>query len=233
MDEPSGGAAAAAPPVSRGSGAKEFGPEMGAGEEGLGGEEDKKEAARSSVIKVPVGLPPGSMTRNLMRGGKEAAQATLELHRRYYHERAHVLQEAFRKAGVPEEVVAAVPEALRHCKLCRDRDLPPLRAKVSLKLEVRPNGTLHVDLLFIRLFAEHIDDDDAPLLCPETVVLHMVDEATRFRMGVEVSGKSVGALKAGLNVWVMVFGFPERLETDEESAMLSEPMRVWLELNNF
>ena len=52
----------------------------------------EKESKGLTTVSVPVGLPPGPLVRALFKGGKEAAQATLELHRRYYHERADVLQ---------------------------------------------------------------------------------------------------------------------------------------------
>ena len=55
------------------------------------GEDLREDGDKRVTIKVPVGLPPGSLTKSLFRGGRDAAAATMEIHRRYYHEKASVL----------------------------------------------------------------------------------------------------------------------------------------------
>lgn len=224
------GQATAATGVRSASSTEEFGPELGA-PTALDDKGDGVELDRKKAIRIPVGLPPGGLTRALMKGGKVAAQATLELHRRHYHERAPVLQKAFAQAGVPQEVIDAVPEILKACDMCKDRAPLPPRAVVSLRFDSRPNGTLHVDLLFIRLFVEHSGVETEDGMIPDVTVMHMLDEATRFRIGVELPGKSESSLRGGLFIWMSVFGFPHRLECDEESGMCSEGMKAWLESN--
>ena len=71
---------------------------------------------------------------------------------------------------------------------------------MALKMETRPNGTLHVDLLFIKLLVEHMGEEEDEEAVPEVMVLHILDEATRFRLGQEVPSKSEASLRAGL--WV-------------------------------
>ena len=56
----------------------------------------------------------------------------MELHRRYYHEKAKVLQDAMTKAGVPQAVIDDVPNVLRLCSQCRARGLLPPKAVVTL-----------------------------------------------------------------------------------------------------
>ncbi len=100
-----------------------------------------------------------------------------------------------------------------------------------MKIETRPNGRVHIDLLYIKLLVEHIDEPDDEMI-PEVIVMHMLDEATRWRLGVELQNKSESALKGGLTFWVSIFGFPEIIECDEESRLMSEGFKVWLEENN-
>ena len=83
-------------------------------------------------------------------------------------------------------------------------------------------------MAFISILCEHPSDPDGR----DLILSHTLDEATEFRLAPVLTNKRVPAIKLGFWRWGEIFGFPEELTTDEEGAIMSEEMKVWLENND-
>ena len=129
----------------------------------------------------PAELRPGRLLRDLLAGGGRSQRATMQVHRDHYHAGARALQTMFRRAGIPEAVVSAVPEVIKKCRACREWEQLPPRPVARLSLATGLNGCVYIDLWFFNW----IDSEDN--LYRWTFLL-IVDEATRFRMLNSVKG---------------------------------------------
>ena len=61
----------------------------------------------------------------------------------------------------------------------------------------------------------------------EVLILHMVDDATTFRMLEIVLDRGFEELRDGMMRWIAIFGPPRVLKVDRESAFTSERFKVW------
>ena len=71
------------------------------------------------------------------------------------------------------------------------------------------------DLAFITIFCEDPSDPGGR----DLILLHMLDEATEFRMAPVLANKRVPASKLGFWRWGEISGFPEKLTADEEGTI--------------
>ena len=90
----------------------------------------------------------------------------------------------------------------------------------------RFNGRVHGDLLFFKSWCETKES------YIEVTALFLLDEATGFGMLIRLPSKTIGSIKAALLNWTQIFGFPEEIYCDQESAMMSDEFRAWLELHD-
>mgnify|MGYP002177855918 CR=1 FL=1 len=62
----------------------------------------------------------------------------------------------------------------------------------------------------------------------ELVVLHLIDEATRYSQAVIVQSKGdFHLLKAITNHWIRIFGRMAELISDREAALVGEEASIW------
>ena len=87
------------------------------------------------------------------------------LHIRHYHQTAEQMQELLAAAGISDRVLKLIEPVVKGCRICRMWARPGQKAAAATRLTTRFNGVLQGYLLFIF----------------DLVVLHIVDEATRWR----------------------------------------------------
>ena len=90
--------------------------------------------------------PAGGILRALRAGGERAARALMSLHRKYYHASADTMKRLLDMAGVPEAVIAEIPEVLKNCKVCRTWERPRTKPMARTELSLNINKCLPMSL---------------------------------------------------------------------------------------
>jgi hypothetical protein len=108
-------------------------------------------------------------------------------------------------------LIKEVPAILKKCGACKPwAKLPPKQvARADLARDF--NETVWFDLLFITAKCEGEDRN--------LVVLHMVDEASGFQLFAVLPNKSGPSIRAGMQYWFSIFGFPKTLKGDQETGL--------------
>ena len=92
-------------------------------------------------------------------------------------------------------------------------------AKSKMALDV--NQSVYADILIYHLLSE----PDAPPLD----ILHMLDDASRFRPLELLENRGHESIRDALARWFGLFGPPVELRVDQESAIVSDAMKIHLE----
>ena len=184
----------------------------------------KEKITLEDLLEIPDDLVKGSLLRELQRGGSNAAKAVLDLHRRWFHLPASQLELMLLRANLPEELIKEVPEILKKCGACKPwAKLPPKQvARADLARDC--NETVWFDLLFITANCE----GEARNL----VILQMIDEASGFQLFAVLPNKSGPSIRAGMQYWFSIFGFPKNLKGDQESGLRSDENRDYFAIND-
>lgn len=91
---------------------------------------------------------------------------------------------------------------------------PDNRAATSNRLSTSFNEVVQVDLLFVE----------------DKILLHCIDEATRFSISKSIPDKRTATIIDALTVaWFEYFGPPQQIISDQEGALVSEEASVWSE----
>jgi len=88
----------------------------------------------------------------LLRTDREAAiRVTLrKLHVRWWHASAQTMINFLKRVGVPDRVIAIIPEICDTCKICREWQKPGPANVASVSLPDKFNEQVECDLLFVR-----------------------------------------------------------------------------------
>ncbi len=86
------------------------------------------------------------------------------------------------------------------------------------EFELETNKNVYSDVI-------HYPTQDGFLL----LIFHLMDEASRWKMLELLQDKRYESFRRALQQWFRIFDSPERLVSDQESALGSEEMVVWLE----
>ena len=121
-------------------------------------------------------------------------------------------------AGVPEAVIAEIPEILKKCKVCRTWERPQMKPMARTELSLDINKKVFADVIFYTM------QDGTEIL-----VLHMMDDATRWKMLHLLPNRTFAAFQEGIGEWCRIFGPPEVFCSDQETGLQTEEMAVWLE----
>lgn len=166
-------------------------------------------------------IPQGGILRALMAGGHRAVKAVGVLHRRYYHTSVKTLQHLLSLAGAPESLQKVCDDVVKQCSVCRTWERPAAKPMATASLATQVNELMYADILIHHLLS---DPDGKPLH-----ILHMLDDASRFRMLELLENRGFHALRDALARWFGILGPPKVLKCDTESALVGEEMRVHLE----
>ena len=104
------------------------------------------------------------------------------LHLRWWHGSALEMKRLLTAAGISSNIIEKVDQIVNTCKVCRTWHKPGERPMAQLRLTTQFNNTVQVDLLF-----------------PQgMIVLHVVDEATRWSAAKPIKSKNTKAKPSGI-----------------------------------
>ena len=136
------------------------------------------------------------------------------LHLRWFHCSAEKMHSLLKTAGVPTQVLQQVHAVCETCRVCRMWKRPGDRAVTSMRTSSAFGEAVQVDLLFVE----------------SNIILHMIDEATRFTMAVVIKTKQPQDLISAMtNSWFRLFGAPRCIISDREGGIASEEASIWAE----
>ena len=152
----------------------------------------------------------------IFRDGTEAAKrrALTKLHRRLWHAPASRMRDILSAAGVPDSTCDLVGPIVDACHVCRLWQRPGKRSIALSRLTTTFNDIVQIDLLFVNKW----------------IIVHMIDEATRWTMTRVLRTKDADTLlQAITTTWVHVWGPMRTLVTDEESGLHGDQSSIWAE----
>ena len=89
--------------------------------------------------------------RALRLGTKEAKRTLLrKLHLRWWHASVTAMTTTLKAAGLPEEILKMIPEVVHSCRECRAWLTPKPRTIPSMRVSLRFNQHVEMDLMFYR-----------------------------------------------------------------------------------
>ena len=149
--------------------------------------------------------------RALRLGTKEAKRTLLrKLHLRWWHASVTAMTTTLKAAGVPEEIIKMIPEVVHSCRECRAWLTPKPRTIPSMRVSLRFNQHVEMDLMFYK----------------KEVILHLIDRCTRWHSGMVLRADIDGKKKSLQNLidgiydcWLKTHGPMEVLYVDGESSL--------------
>ena len=148
-------------------------------------------------------------------------KAVTRLHRKYYHATAKTMKHILSLVGAPESLMSIADEVVKNCRVCRTWERPREKPMAKSSLSLQVNDALYVDILVYHMLTR---PDDPPIN-----ILHMLDDASRFRMLEILANRQFPALHDGLARWFGILGPPVEIRSDQESAMAAPEMKVHVE----
>ena len=157
----------------------------------------------------------GRALRSLRGADQPAIVRTLrKLHMRWWHASKQRMHSLLAAAGVQKLVLDAIEGVVDTCKICRLWKRPTAKSVASLRLSTAFNETVQIDLLFIE----------------QMIVLHAIDECTRWSAGMALKSKKPADILSGIVfIWFRLFGPPSVLIADHEGALMSEESAIFME----
>ena len=148
----------------------------------------------------------------------EKEKIAKKLHQQFAHPRSEKLKKLLKHSGVNDEILNSKIEELdSKCNTCRIYKKPASRPVVCTSLAQCFNQVISMDLFFFK----------------KSIVLHLCDTATRYSRAVEISSKSTGAVIAAVfQMWIGIFGSPEKILTDGGGEFSSDEFRTMGEALN-
>ena len=138
-------------------------------------------------------------------------RALRKLHLRWFHAGSATMKRLLMLAGVPSAVINQVPSIVDTCHICRSWSRPSPKTIASHRISEKFGESIQGDLLFYK----------------RKVLLHLVDEATRYTVAGVVADRSAESLKEALSVhWLRHYGAPEKIITDGEGGLMA--LDAWL-----
>ena len=150
----------------------------------------------------------------ILRDGTEAARrrALTRLHRKLWHASSARMNDILSVAGVPESALNLIQQVVDNCHVCRLWQKPGKRSIALGRLTTNFNEVVQTDLLFINKW----------------IILHLVDEATRWSMTKVLRKKDAATLlNAITTTWIQIWGPMRTLVTDEESGLHGDETSTW------
>ena len=140
--------------------------------------------------------------------------ALRKLHVRWFHCTSSRMASMLKAAGIPDKTLKLIDAVVSTCKICRLWTRPTNKSHTSTRLSVSFNEVIQMDILYYQ----------------EDVILHMIDEATRWTSACVLPSKSAHDICSSItNTWFRIFGPPTCIISDAESGLTSEEALVWAE----
>ena len=157
----------------------------------------------------------GKALRNLRSANTPTIVRQLRiLHLRWWHVKSAKMQALLTAAGLPRTVTDMVPSVIDTCRVCRQWQRNGKDAITSSRLSIEFNANIQCDLLFIGTL----------------IILHLVDEATRWSAAELVKGKTTNDLiPTIIRIWFRLFGPPKTITADHEGSLCSEEASIAFE----
>jgi Reverse transcriptase (RNA-dependent DNA polymerase)/Integrase core domain len=142
------------------------------------------------------------------------SQVLRKLHIKWWHASTEKMRRLLETAGVESATLKLISAVVDTCKICRQWKRPGHKAVATTRMTSNFNQLVQIDLLFIG----------------DLTILHALDEATRWTVTSLLPSKDAKTItRAFTEAWIRVFGAPEVIMTDHESAMCSDEASVWCE----
>ena len=147
----------------------------------------------------------------------QKTRALRKLHTRWFHCSSTRMINMLRAAGVDKQTLDAIPGVVDTCKACRLWKRPTNKPVTGSRISTRFNECVQIDILFLA----------------DGIVLHAIDEATRFTLAGLIPDKTPASIQEWLMTnWVRYFGPPKVVLSDQEGALCSDESAVWCERQN-
>ena len=117
----------------------------------------------------------------MLRQGTEAQRVreTKKLHLRWWHASATKMEELLRRVGVDEARLKFIKPIVDTCRECRAWLTPKPRTIPSMRVSIRFNQHVEIDLMFYK----------------KEVILHLNDRGTRWHAGMVLRSDAEGKKK--------------------------------------
>ena len=153
---------------------------------------------RRVLARLPRLHAEGNITR--------VRQLLLGLHERLWHSPASDFCNLLRRAGLPAEILNEAMEAVKLCPICRKYVRLPNRPQMRARGAIVFNNTVQLDLFFWE----------------SNTYMLIIDEATRFKACNVVDGQEAEPLlNCLMQIWIYMFGPPERVVMDQQVGLMS------------
>ena len=154
------------------------------------------------------------------------------IHLRWYHATAPQMLRLLEMIGVPDSTLKMVGDIVATCRVCRTWTRRAPDVKLAVRLSIRFNQCVQVDLLFYECAATPVGRSLAARPPTNHIVLHMVDECIRWSTTVEIPTKNVEDITEAIQVhWLKLYGAPSLMIWDGERAMVSNEASQWASRN--
>ena len=147
----------------------------------------------------------------------EKISMLLALHKRLHHRKGEELRQLLSRSGIPIRILSLVDTAVALCADCRKWQQPHASPAVKVSLSAKFNSLVYIDLMFV--------SDPVPL-----ILLICLDDCLRFAIVKHVEYKDFSTLtQCFRQAWIALFGPPERVRCDSESAFAHDAFGVLCE----
>ena len=162
------------------------------------------------------------------------------IHLRWYHASTEQMVRLLQMIGCPETAIELVPDIVGTCRVCRTWARKAPDTKLAVRLSIKFNQCVQVDLLFYECAATPLGQPAGPsvpagpIRAPtDHIVLHLVDECIRWSVAVCIRSKTPEDTIEGIVMhWLKIFGAPEMMIWDGERAMVSAEALNWASRNS-
>ena len=129
--------------------------------------------------------------------------ALRKLHVRWFHCTAARMRNMLQAIGVSDKTLKLIDNVVSTCRICRLWKRPSPKPYTSAHLSTTFNEIVQVDILFYQ----------------ESMILHMIDETTRWTAASILNSRSAHDICSTLtNSWFRLFGPPTCIVSDSESG---------------
>ena len=136
--------------------------------------------------------------------------------------------------GCPESTLKLIADIVATCRVCRTWARRAPDAKLVVRLSIRFNQCVHVDILFYECVATPLGQRLVARPHSNHIVLHMMDECIQWSTVVEIPTKNVEDIIEAIQIhWLKLFGKLDMMIWDGERAMVSTEAAQWASRNQF
>lgn len=149
------------------------------------------------------------------------------LHIRWWHVAAKRMSRILQAAGVPEKALRMIQDIVDTCRPCRMWKKPGPSNAATSRLVEGFNKVVQHDLMFVsptpgKPFNQKDDRRAEPWQ-------HMIDACTRLTQAQILDEKTSEAILQGMEyLWIRPYGPPAKIESDQESGLITEEAKVYL-----